>query len=512
MRRSLAIILVLAFHEIPFIGYGGEREQPNILLFLVDDMGVTESSAPFIFDRNGKPCHQKLNDWYRTPHIERLAEQGVRMREFYAHSVCSPSRISIMTGQNSARHRTTNYIGSYTNNRNRFGPKKWNWKGIGADDFTLPKLLKKAGYRTIHIGKAHFGPFKHVGANPLNLGFDFSVGGSAIGMPGSYYAKRKYGKGTACPVPDLEKYWGSDTFLTEALTREAIGALENHLKSSEKPFFLYMAHYALHRPLQPDPRFIEHYAKEGVPKDVQAFSTLIEGMDRSLGDILDFLRKKGVAKKTLVIFMGDNGSDSPVGGWTNPFKYKSSKIGGSAPLRGKKGSRWEGGVRVPFIAAWAEPDDQQPLQKRVPILRGSVNLGWGACYDLLPTLAEVVGEKIPESWKVDGISLLPVFNSPTWQLPERSFLSHYPHEHCSDYFTILRFGEWKIIREYDPAGKRFGGKIKDELYNIIEDVSESHDLSQQEPERLAAMRKRLEKSLKDHHALLPERINKRRER
>ncbi len=169
-----------------------ETDKPNIVLFLVDDMGLMDTSVPMLTDENGKPRRYAWNEWYRTPSMERLAALGTRFSNFYSHNVCSPTRVSIMTGQNSARHRCTDYINPWQNNRTinnkayplavcQQVPPEWNWAGLKKQDVTLPKLLRQVGYTTIHVGKAHFAPFKHVGEDPLNLGFDINIGGSSIG-------------------------------------------------------------------------------------------------------------------------------------------------------------------------------------------------------------------------------------------------------------------------------------------------------------------------------------------
>ena len=123
------------------------EEHPNIIVFLVDDMGLMDTSCPFLTDSSGKPVRHALNEWYHTPNMERLAAQGIRFSTFYANSVRSPSRASIMTGQSSARHHTTNWINSETNNRDQYGPYDWNWKGLTTKDLTLPRLLKTQGYK-----------------------------------------------------------------------------------------------------------------------------------------------------------------------------------------------------------------------------------------------------------------------------------------------------------------------------------------------------------------------------
>ena len=196
-------------------------DRPNIVVFLVDDMGVMDTSVPFLTDASGQPKRYPLNDYYRTPSMERLAQQGIRFNQFYAMSVCSPTRISIMTGQNAARHRATNWINPTQNNAGKNGAPDWNWAGLKKSDVTLPGLLSRSGYRSIHVGKGHFGPEKHDGAEPLNLGFDVNVAGASFGAPGSYYAQNNFTRPKRPgfhAVPHLEKYHGSDTFLSEALT------------------------------------------------------------------------------------------------------------------------------------------------------------------------------------------------------------------------------------------------------------------------------------------------------
>ncbi len=179
----------------------GTADRPNILVVLVDDFGVMDSSVPFLLDANGQPERHPLNDRYRTPNLERLAGQGVRFSNFLAMSVCSPSRISLLTGQTSARHRTTNWIQPEKNNAGEFGPRDWNWQGMSADHVSLPRLLQAAGYHTIQIGKGHLGPFGSAGADPRIAGFDVSVGGSAMGQPGSYFSRDRFGNGPNGPLP-----------------------------------------------------------------------------------------------------------------------------------------------------------------------------------------------------------------------------------------------------------------------------------------------------------------------
>ena len=315
MKITMTVLAVLI--AIPTAGGAAAAltDRPNIVVFLVDDMGVMDTSVPFLTDGNGEPRRYPLNDYYRTPNMERLAAQGIRFNNFYAMSVCSPTRVSIMTGQNAARHRVTNWINPDRNNHGPLGPPAWDWPGLGSEDVTLARLLQSAGYRTIHVGKGHFGHRESPGAEPLNLGFDVNVGGRSFGAPGSYYGMQNYGLGTrraSSAVPHLDKYHGTDTFLSEALTIEANARVADAVEAGQ-PFYLYFSHYAVHAPFQSDPRFAEHYADSGKSPQAQAFATLIEGMDKSLGDVLDQLESLGVAENTLIFFLGDNGSDAPLG-------------------------------------------------------------------------------------------------------------------------------------------------------------------------------------------------------
>ena len=400
--------------------------KPNIVVFLVDDMGLMDTSVPMLTDDDGKLQRYPLNDWYRTPNMERLAAIGTRFSNFYSHNVCSPTRISIMTGQNAARHRTTDYINPWQDNRtldntafpfvvSQRGPPEWNWAGLKKRDVTLPRQLKHIGYATIHVGKAHFAPFDHEGADPLNLGFEVNVAGSAIGAPGSYHGQAGYGKGStkplARPVPGLDKYHGTDTFLTEALTLEAKNEVDKAL-TEEKPFLLYLSHYAVHSPFNSDARFAARYRDRDKSGPAQNYATLIEGIDKSLGDLMDHLEEKGVAENTLIIFLGDNGGDAPLAG--------TDDISSSAPLRGRKGSKWEGGVRVPFIAAWGKPVAHNRWQKELPIPAGSIRQEIGVCYDLFPTILDLVDAPVPADHPVDGQNLKRLLiGKPDPERPER---------------------------------------------------------------------------------------------
>ncbi|MGL4519543.1 MAG: sulfatase [Phocaeicola sp.] len=471
------------------------QEKPNIIVFLVDDMGLMDTSLPFITDQEGNPERYPLNDWYRTPNMERLANQGVRFSTFYAQSVSSPTRASIMTGQNATRHRTTNWIDGFGNNRNTYGPKEWNWNGITENTPTIPKVLQQEGYKTIHIGKAHFGPVGSNGENPQNVGFDVNIGGSSIGHPGSYHGENGYGHikgGKSHAVPHLTKYHGTNTFLSDALTLEANEQIDRAIQE-EKPFFLYMSHYAVHAPFETDERFIGNYTAPQFSNQAKAFATLIEGMDKSLGDMMDHLEKKGVAENTLIIFLGDNGSDAPLGNEKGHYS--------SFPLRGKKGSEYEGGARAPFIASWAKVNHQNKLQRKQEIKSNAIQIQMATVMDIYPTILSVAGAKLPKEHILDGFNLSEQLKGEYNKTRSNKVLIHFPHTHRGSYFTSYRDGDWKLIYYYNPE---LPTRPMYELYNLEKDPIEIQNLATTENNKLIEMIQAMAKQLEAENALYPE--------
>lgn len=497
--KKLALLLITFYSAV------WADSKPNIMIMLVDDMGVMDTSLPFLTDADGRPKRYPLNDFYRTPNMERLAARGIRFNNFCAMSVCSPTRISIMTGQNAARHRTTNWINPDNNNAGPQGPAAWNWRGLNRGDVTLPSIMKAGGYHTIHVGKGHFAPRAFDGADPESIGFDVNVAGGSIGAPGSYYGLQNFdraknaktkGKAKKAPnhaVPGLEKYHGQDIFLTEALTLEAKAHVSEAVKL-EKPFFLYFAHYAVHAPFNSDPRFAAHYKDSGKSPDAQAFATLIEGMDKSLGDMLDHLDALGVADNTLVIFLGDNGTDAPLG---HPHE-----VACAAPLRGKKGSHYEGGTRVPFIASWAKPDANKAPQKRLPIASQAVQRQQAAVQDLFPTLLHLADLKTPADHIVDGHRLDALLAGHSDPKRDEVFLMHYPHApHRSDYWTSYREGDWKVVYHYFPTEVSGGSHYQ--LFKLQSDPFEQADLATHEPAELKRLMQGLITALEKYDAVYP---------
>jgi arylsulfatase A-like enzyme len=478
MKRSFLLLTLCGIAAVT------AADRPNLLVFLVDDMGWQDTSVPFHHDAAGKPVVSDLNRRYRTPNMAKLAAQGMKFTRAYAHPVCTPSRITLMTGKNAARHRVTNWTNpAGTENgdndvKHLRSPDGWGVKGISPDEKALPALLQHAGYHTIHCGKAHFGSKQAFGQYPQALGFDVNIAGNEIGHPASYFAKQDFGKGPN-HVPGLDKWHGKDGFLTDILTRELGAAIEAPVKD-KKPFFAYMAHYAVHTPFMEDPRFAANYPD--LPPAQRAYATLIEGMDRSLGDLLAKLDALGVAENTFVLFLSDNGGDAPI-----PNDNATPIASGNAPLRGKKAMRYEGGIRVPMIAAWAKPGPGNSF----PIAAASRTDDLVALADIFPTLTDLAGITDAKPW--DGHDLMPYLKGDATYHRPQWLVTHYPHGHNNDHFSILHDDRWKLIRNWADGSS--------ELYDLANDLAESKNLAADQPERAKAMAAELDRQLEEYGAL-----------
>ena len=260
-----------------------------------------------------------------------------------------------------------------------------------------------------------------------------------------------------------------------------------------KPFYLNMSHYAVHQPFEADKRYLAHYQNSGKGGQAEAFATLVEGMDKSLGDLMQKLEELRVAENTLILFLGDNGGDAPLGG---PADY-----GSSAPLKGKKGSEYEGGVRVPFIAAWAKPDAKNKFQKKYPIARNAVQLQQGTVMDLYPTILSVAGVDTPQNYVLDGSDLKRLLQGKKDKKHRDDFLMHFPHgEHRANYFTTYRKGDWKLVYYYNPETT---GEPTWKLFNLKEDPYETSDVAETHPEKASSMIRMMKDRLTEEDALYP---------
>ena len=482
-----------------FVGFQlrAQVKQPNIILFLVDDMGWQDCSLPF-WD---KPT--KLNATYHTPNMEKLAAKGMMLTNAYSNAVCTPTRVSLMTGMNVARHGVTNWTNVNINTPTDFKdsllqPAKWNYNGLTPERnymnelnhtvvaTPLPQILKEAGYYTILAGKAHFASTDMPGASPINMGFDVNIGGSAAGHPGSFLASKNYrqnDKDTSWAVRGLEKYIPEDLYLTEAITREAIHTLDN--RNHSKPFFLYLSHYAVHVPYDKDIRFYQKYIDAGLTDTEAKYAALVEGMDKSLGDVINYLEKNGLDKDTYILFTSDNGG----------LSLKGSRSGEphtqNLPLKQGKGSLYEGGIRVPMIAAGPQ------------IKPGSVSKQYIISEDYFTTILQMANA-LPKTVKqvVDGKSFLPVLQGKQKSIDsQKTIIWHYPNNWTNvnvkgiSWASAIRQGDWKLIY--------FHKQQILELYDLSKDIEELHDLSALEVAKTKTLANLLTQKLKERNASMP---------
>ncbi len=467
------------------------NERPNIIVFLVDDMGWQDTSVPFWEERT------PFNDLYQTPNMERLARQGMKFTQAYSCSVCSPTRVSLMTGMNAARHRVTNWTLRKNTQSVRddefLQQPEWNVNGMSPVEGTkravlatpLPDLLRDGGYKTIHVGKAHLGAIDTPGSDPLNLGFDINIAGHAAGAPGSYYGEQDFGNGnpnrTTWAVPGLSKYHGQDIYLTEALTLEAIEAMDSVVQT-EKPFFLYMAHYAVHTPIQGDTRFVQKYYDAGIDSTEAKYASMIEGMDKSLGDLMDFLEEKGIDKNTAILFMSDNGGLSAVARGGEKHTH-------NLPLSSGKGSAHEGGIREPMIVKWPE--------KVMPASKSETQV---IIEDFFPTVLEIAGiEDYQTKQDIDGVSIVDVLEG-SERTNNRPLFWHYPNRWGPSgpgiaSTSTVRSGDWKLI--YYHKDRSF------ELFNLKEDIGETSNLVKSQPDKLKELARILTDYLRSVDAQMP---------
>ena len=434
----------------PAARVGGDRDQaapkrPNIVLILVDDLGWADVG-----------CFGSR--YYETPHIDRLASQGMRFTDGYAACpVCSPTRASIMTGKYPARLHLTDWIpGEGNNARNLLKIPEWR-QYLPLEEVTIARALKPASYVSASIGKWHLGGPSYY---PQHQGFDVNVAGSDIGHPATYFWPYQ---GKTSSVPGLKESGGPGEYLTDRLTDEAEKFIE---RNKEGPFFLYFAHYAVHQPLMANAEITAKY-KQKPPQGGQkkpVYAAMVESVDQSVGRILAKLDDLGISDRTVVIFMSDNGGLTIDGTTSN------------APLRDGKGFPYEGGIREPLLIKW--PKVTKPgTTCSVPV----------CSIDFFPTILEIAGihGEARNQPAVDGLSLVPLLKE-SGTLRRDALYWHYPHYWAKQTvrpFGAVRADDWKLIEFYED--------MRVELYNLKDDIGEADDLAGRMPEKAAELRDRL---------------------
>ncbi|MPQ47205.1 sulfatase-like hydrolase/transferase [Marinifilum sp. N1E240] len=459
-----------------------KQSQPNIILFLVDDMGWTDTSVHLGSEMTSNNRYQK------TPNMELLAQQGIKFTNAYAASpVCSPTRCSILTGKNPARSQITNWIPGQGNDLHESEQKlfipDWNINGLNAKDITIPKILKKHGYVTAHIGKAHFGKAETSGADPKNLGFDYNIAGHHAGHPASYYYP--YGEENSnYKVPSLEEFEKDSLYLTDALTVKATQLIEQ-FSTDKKPFFLNLAHYAVHTPIQEHKELVQQFMQEGKTETEAKYASMVASMDNSLGNIMSKLNDLKIADNTIIIFMSDNG------GLVTHAGHPTT----NAPLSDGKGTCREGGIRVPMIVKWAGKAEAG-TQCDEPV----------SSDDFFPTILQMAGIS-PNAYlsDIDGKDLTPLLTGTgSFNRPE-GLCFHYPHYWAwkglrDEYpsikpFSSIRMGKWKLCYGYEDENV--------ELFNLENDISERVNLVKEHPDVAKKLCSQLKSYLQKVNAQTP---------
>ena len=424
--KPLLYILILGL-VLPFPGGPAMAEParpPNIILILADDLGYGDVGAYGA-------------ELIKTPHIDRLAEEGVRLTDFYASSnVCSPSRAGLLTGRYAVRDGLAARTVSVNDTR-----------GLPDGATTMATLLKEQGYRTALIGKWHLG--HHTEAQRPNAqGFDLFYG---LLHPNDE-EQPLYRNNRASTEPVIQ------SALTRRFTEEAVRFIN---QSEGVPFFLYMSHTAPHIPLVPSADFAGS-------SEAGAYGDVVQELDWSVGRLLDAVKSQGIAENTVVIFTSDNG----------PFPE-----GSAGGLRGGKASAWDGGYRVPFIARW--PDH---------IPAGSANGAIAMNIDLLPTIAAIAGASIRPDAVLDGQDLLPVLTGRSNESPHQAlyFFNH-------DRIAALRTQDWKIVdradyRNIERVLPEYDVRL---LFDMRKNPEERYSLAAHRPDKWRELKAHLERGQRE---------------
>lgn len=433
------LILLLSFTK------KNEIRQPNFIVFFIDDMGSADLA-----------CYG--NTFNQTPNIDQLAQKGVKFTNAYsACTVCSPSRAALMTGKYPAKLHITDWIAGHEKTNPKLLIPDWQ-KFLPQSEKTVAEYLKENGYVNWHVGKWHLGEGEEF--YPLNQGFDINIGGSNWGHP-------KKGFFAPYQMPLLTEGEKGE-YLTDRLTNEAIKLIENH--NENVPFFLNLAHYAVHSPVQAKAEKIEKYKKLLVSPDKQknpAYAAMIESLDEGIGRVMSTLEKKNLLENTVIIFASDNGT--------------LMQSASSLPFRKGKGWCYEGGTRTPLIIYW-----KNKIEGGKVIDEPTITM------DLTSTILDFAAIKPNE--KLDGKSLKPVIL--TNKKYERPLFWHYPHYHEGDApYSAVRLGDWKLIEFFENNSL--------ELYNLKDDISESNNLALINPQKAKELKKLLDKWRKITNAQMP---------
>ena len=453
MKPTLTVLLlILATVSSRTAGYASEL--PNFVFIMTDDQGYGDLSC------YGHPT-------IRTPNIDSIAARGVRFTDFYARHKCSPARATLMSGAYNFRVGVGSIVYPHSS------------VGMCQETVTIPELLKEKGYTSALVGKWHLG--HAVGYLPMDQGFDsyFGVPGTNHGdamnhglpvaegfKPGGGLTMKDYeadadkgthGRSTVLMRNDRVIEWPTDiTQLTRRYTQESVRFIQDN---QDKPFFLYIAHGTPHHPYTVDASFRGKSA-HGL------YGDMIEEIDWSVGEVLKTLKENDLEKKTIVVFTSDNGADS------KPDRHGNQEKGSNLPLKGWKGSRDEGGVRVPFVVTWPGT-----------LPEGKETGAMASLMDILPTFAALAGIEPKTPQKIDGKNIFPVMQC----LPDVKS----PHQYIyyagnTARITGARNDRFKLTNRGKPA-----------LYDLQSDLEETKDIAAEYPEVVQEFQAAIEAFQKD---------------
>ena len=468
-RFHIILLAVISIASIPSTRVAS-AEPRNIIIVLVDDLGWMDLGC-------------QGSDFYQTPHIDQLAARGIRFINGYAAcAVCSPTRAALMTGKDPARLGITDWIraefqlsGRQRPNCDVEGYHDANLKVLTPvnnsflphNEVTIAELLKQRGFVSCFIGKWHLGGEGYL---PTDQGFDLNFGGWDYGQPPSYYdpfTNRRLQHG----IPTL-KPRETGEYLTDREADEAVSFIKAH---KDRRFLLYLSHYAVHTPIQPKLTLLEKYQslKDEMGQDNAAYATMVQSVDDSLGRIMAALNELELSDDTMIVFTSDNGGLDRNGSPTE-----------NAPLKSGKGFAPEGGIRVPWIIRWPGVTEA------------------GVTSDEPVTSVDLCGRRVvavgidTTDMTLDGADLTPVLKGGS--LGKRSLYWHFPHYRHragNDPYSIIRKGDFKLVRFYDPQ--------KVELYHLDSDLAEEFDITDKKPAKVRLLTRELDKHLNKIGAKLP---------
>lgn len=466
--RLLTLAILFAVFAVDTRGQEAPAREktPNIILIMADDLGWKDLN-----------CYG--NEKLDTPNLDRLAQQGMLFTDAYAASpVCTPTRAALMTGESPARLNITNHAGGHPPNFQKDGcdliTPIWQ-RHLPLERVTVAEQLRQAGYATGFVGKWHLSHVSRDGkaaGNQLtepelraeHQGFDINIGGCAYGGPPSYFSPYK--------IPNIQGKSDGE-YLPERCAEECIEFIKSTRKDDDRPFFLCWWNYSVHYPFQAPEDLIEKYdQRKGPGVENPTYAAMIEGMDRSIGKLLDSIDELGLRDDTIVIFTSDNG----------PFDANVK------PLRAEKGHLYEGGIRVPMIVRW--PGRVRPDQTNsTPVIT----------MDIHATILEVANLTADPSNSPDGTSLVSLLKGEK-NLERSSIFFHYPNYafHKKNRLgSAIRMGDYKLIKFYDDDST--------ELYNLRDDIGESIDLAKKMPDKASQLEVKLDAWLKQSNASQPQR-------